>query len=220
MNHKRAFTLIELLVVLAIIGLLMTITIPLSLKGIELARRASCANNLKALGVAFNAYATDHKGALPHYNPLPAAGGSFQEVADFSAIAVKLYTNGYVTDLRLWICPSDKEDFGRTAVKPARSINEFKSVGNCSYMYISGYHLLRTVENPTVAPIMCDESNQREYGPATPGKMPKIGPNDNHGANVRNVLFLAGHVITYKDADASNAIFDNLVNTDVLCSVD
>jgi prepilin-type processing-associated H-X9-DG protein len=50
--------------------------------------------------------------------------------------------------------------------------------------------------------------------------MPKIGPEDNHGANVRNVLFLDGHVVTLKDANAANAIFDNLVNPKVLCSVD
>ena len=54
------------------------------------------------------------------------------------------------------------------------------------------------------------------------GEMPshKIDEDDNHGADVRNVLFLDGHVVTFKDADAANAIFDNLKNPAVICSVD
>ena len=87
-------------------------------------------------------------------------------------------------------------------------------------MYISGYHLLRTAETPSVAPLMCDESNDRELGSATPGNMPDLTADDNHGANIRNVLFLDGHVVTFKDADAANAIFDNLKNPGVICSVD
>ena len=220
MHKKNAFTLIEMLVTITILAILMAILIPASSKGFEMARRASCANNLKAIGGAFAAYATEHQGELPHYRDLPAANGSFQEVPDFSAIVTKVFTNGYVTDLRLWICPSDKLD-GSSPVSVARNIGSFQSQnGNCSYMYVSGYHLVRTAETPALAPLLCDESNQREYGPATPGAMPDLTANDNHGANIRNVLFLDGHVVTFKDADAANAIFDNLKNTRVICSVD
>lgn len=220
MHKKSAFTLIELLVVVAIIAMLTAILLPVSFKAIEMARRASCANNLKGIGVAFTTYATDHKGEMPHDRPLPPADGTFLETPEFTAIAVKVYTNGYVTDLRQWVCPSDKID-GNSAVAPARDIASFQSkAGSCSYMYISGYHLMRTVETPALAPMLCDESNKSEYGAATPDKMPKIDKDDNHGANVRNVLFLDGHVVTFKDADAANAIFDNLKNPEVICSVD
>ena len=92
------------------------------------------------------------------------------------------------SDLRLWHCPSDKIDFaGESTVEMDPTI--FSTLKNCSYMYISGYHLMRSHESPPVAPMMCDESNAREYGAATPGNMPEIGPEDNHGASVRNVLF-------------------------------
>lgn len=220
MHKKSAFTLIELLVVIAIIAMLVAILLPVSFKAIEMARRSSCANNLKSLGVAFTTYAADHQGAMPHHKDLPPANGTFSETPDFTAIAVKVYTNGYVTDLRLWVCPSDKLD-GNSPVSVARDIASFQSqAGNCSYMYVSGYHLMRTSETPALAPMLCDESNKREYGPATPGNMPKIDKDDNHGANVRNVLFLDGHVVTFRDADAANAIFDNLKNPKVICSVD
>ena len=221
MRKKSAFTLIEMLVVIAILAILVAIILPASMKGIEMSRRASCANNLKALGSIFAAYATDHQGEFPHKNPLPPANGTFQEVPDFMAIVVDLYKGGYVTDLRLWICPSDRLDNNNVPVQQAKDIASFRSQqGNCSYMYISGYHLIRTQESPPTSPVLCDESNQRDFGAATPGNMPKIGPEDNHGANVRNVLFLDGHVVTLKDANAANAIFDNLVNPKVLCSVD
>ena len=220
MRNKPAFTLIELLVVIAILAILIAIVLPISIKGIEMSRRTSCANNLKGIGVAFTSYATDHQGEMPHYEPLPPATGSFMEVPDFSAIVALVYTNNYVTDLRQWVCPSDKVD-GNASVSVARDIASFRSQrGNCSYMYISGYHLMRTPEIPATAPLLCDESNQREYGPATPGNMPKIDENDNHGAAIRNVLFLDGHVVTFKDANAANAIFDNLKNPQVICSVD
>lgn len=220
MSKKSAFTLIELLVVIGIIGILVAIIVPVSLKAIEMARRSSCANNLKSIGVVFTTYASDHQGAMPHHKDLPPANGSFTETPDFTAIVVKVYTNNYIRDLRLWICPSDKLD-GNSSVAAAQDIASFQSqAGNCSYMYISGYHLMRTAETPALAPMLCDESNQREYGPATPGDMPDITDDDNHGADVRNVLFLDGHVVTFKDANAANAIFDNLKNPQVICSVD
>lgn len=224
MHKTSAFTLIELLVVIAIIAMLVGILVPASMKGLEMANRSKCANNLKSIGVACSSYATDNKGWYPYGNVTEPACPFAEEDKNLRKQVAKLYNGGYLTDLRAWVCPSDKMDFGGKAVKAAaaESIanNTFNSIGNCSYMYISGYNLIRTPESPALAPVFCDEANAREYGPATPGNMPKIGPDDNHGASIRNVLFMDGHVATFKDADASNAIFDNLKNTDCICSVD
>lgn len=61
----RAFTLVELLVVIGIIVVLMSLLLPTLFNARESARRAACASNIRQLGQALIAYATDHDGSLP-----------------------------------------------------------------------------------------------------------------------------------------------------------
>jgi len=55
-SQKHGFTLIELLVVIAIIAILIALLLPAVQQAREAARRSSCKNNLKQLGLAFHNY--------------------------------------------------------------------------------------------------------------------------------------------------------------------
>jgi prepilin-type N-terminal cleavage/methylation domain-containing protein len=67
---KAGFTLIELLVVVAIIALLLAILMPALNRAKDHAKRVVCANQLKQIGIAVNAYAGKYNGALPNVMPL------------------------------------------------------------------------------------------------------------------------------------------------------
>lgn len=166
-SPKFAFTLVELLVVIAIIGVLVALLLPAIQAAREAARRMSCQNNLKQIGLAILNYESSKKSLPPGstMSIIEQASGlgwtvqilPYVEQSTVSQGAIEAYTTdndayGKKMDklnqllLPMYLCPSDpelqqqQEKFGNT--------DDEKQRKGMSYAGVAGSYFSRTGRCP------------------------------------------------------------------------
>jgi prepilin-type N-terminal cleavage/methylation domain-containing protein/prepilin-type processing-associated H-X9-DG protein len=198
-HARRAFTLIELLVVIAIIALLAAILFPVFARARENARKSSCANNLKQIGVGILQYVQDYDETMPNLrnNTAPNTGGTWQQ---------RIYP--YVKNQQLFLCPSNSH--GRSnnvgAMDAALPTIPRSYCGNIRLLIDGTPRAVADIQKPSQKIIVGENAAAgpgfawNDWGGANPQNFNNEQAANNFRAHLgsMNYLFADGHVKTYR----------------------
>lgn len=224
-REKYCFTLIELLVVIAIIAILASMLLPALSGAKEMAKRSTCGNNLKQMGMSFVYYADDYNDYLIQGVDLSGNGWTWHP-------PVGSYLGG---NPAIFDCPTNTHDDTATGTLASPSVYaaDYKSIKPCvkwNYIYNSlatrtgtsgsGYTPLRVsdIKKPeTKYQIMDAHLKYADYVAGPTSKPTGYGdgtaPGFIHGRTCM-MLYMDGHIDSlnfyalYTKANSTNTVYD------------
>lgn len=185
-RHKKSqgFTLIELLVAVAIIGILMSLLLPVLSKGKLKAQQTECASNLRQVGLSFRMFADEHDNRLPMQVSV-RRGGTLEYASRGETWRHFQVMSNLLVNPKLVVCPADKD----------RTVTNWSGLRNLNTSFFVGLDAKIGQANHMLA----GDRNLITPGYQTPGVVPMwtnmtaFWTEELH-LNRGNILFADGHV--------------------------
>jgi len=104
--RSHAMTLVEVLVVIVVLAVLVVVLLPGFQPHAEPARRISCVNNLKEIGLAYHLWSEDHQGKFPMQVSV-TNGGAMELIATGNVAACFQVISNELSMPMILHCPAD-----------------------------------------------------------------------------------------------------------------
>ncbi|MHC4874704.1 MAG: type II secretion system protein [Planctomycetota bacterium] len=140
-KKHNAFTLVELLVVIAIISILAGMLLPALENAMSAARRISCTNNLKQLGVSMAMYVNDNEGMMPSGKNASDASAGGIRIQIGSPLTTERHGHywSYINSADVYFCPDGSEEGTERVPSWMNERMEVSSNISSSYVYAGFY---------------------------------------------------------------------------------
>jgi prepilin-type N-terminal cleavage/methylation domain-containing protein len=139
-TRQSGFTLIELLVVVAIIAILASLLLPALASARERAKRSTCMNNVRQLGLGLNLYADENDGRIPNK---PTGNNSSLDRL-FAGAYHRLFPD-YVSAPLTFFCPTQRNLFNATYWNDAyltdKLVTNLSATQNQTWVAPIGYNI-------------------------------------------------------------------------------